>query len=50
VRWELGSVKLPDQDVDTKPAPAYRTALVQPVSNLLPNIAHIFVSTESVMP
>lgn len=40
VRWDLGTVKLPA--VDAAPSPAYRTALIQPISNTLPNIAHIF--------
>lgn len=44
LRWELGSVSLPDVPEGTAPSPAYKTALVQPISNMLPNIAHIFVS------
>jgi len=46
VSWALGTVKLPAQDDDAKPAPAYRTAAFQPVGNLLPNIAHVFRSPE----
>ena len=44
VRWELGSVELPAVADGVKPKPLLRTALVQPMSNLLPNIAHTFVS------
>jgi hypothetical protein len=43
LRWDLGTVELPP-DQGTKPSPVYRTARVQPVSNLLPNIEHTFVS------
>lgn len=45
VRWELGSVELPP-DQGAKPSPAYRTARVQPMSNLLPNIEHTFRPAE----
>lgn len=46
LRWELGSVSLPEVAEGVAPSPAYKTALVQPVSNMLPNIAHIFRAPE----
>ncbi|KAI8473224.1 MAG: Oligosaccharyltransferase subunit Ribophorin II-domain-containing protein [Monoraphidium minutum] len=46
VRWELGSATLAMSSEGGAASPAYKSALVQPMTNVLPNIAHIFRSPE----